>query len=359
LEAYLKGRFYWGQYTAESLTKGIEFFEQATRLDPAYAAAYAGLSESWTGLGWIGARPWAEVRAMAKDAAMKALAIDEALSDAHAALAGLSLREWDWKTAEAEAKKAIALNPGYVTAHLSHSSISRYLGRPEESIAEARRAFELDPLAVLTNEVLANAYLSARRYDLAIAQCRSALELHPEESSLHHILGWAHVFKGIYDKGRVAIKKSLALDGEHESFSPDLAYIDSVTGNKPEARKTLGRLLALATQAPIDPGHLALIYVGLRQHQEALPLLQQAYSRHSAMMSGWKVDARFDAIARSGISGPDASGWADLARVISTSRRCGSTSSIPSRARTLLLRDLRGELWSLDGQHSSVGVWRL
>ena len=150
--------------------------------------------------------------------------------------------------------------------------------------------------AVLTNEVLANAYLSARRYDLAIAQCRSALELHPEESSLHHILGWAHVFKGIYDKGRIAIKKSLALDGEHESFSPDLAYIDSVTGNKQEARKTLGRLLALATQAPIDPGHLALIYVGLRQHQEALPLLQQAYSRHSAMMTWLKVDERFDAI---------------------------------------------------------------
>jgi TolB-like protein len=87
LEAYLKGRFYWGQYTDESLTKSIEFFEQATRMDPAYAAAYAGLSESWTGLGWIGARPWAEVRTMAKDAAMKALAIDDALSDAHAALA--------------------------------------------------------------------------------------------------------------------------------------------------------------------------------------------------------------------------------------------------------------------------------
>ena len=87
LEAYLKGRFYWGQFTEESLTKSIEFYEQATSIDPAYAAAYAGLSESWTGLGWIGARPWQEVRTMAKDAAMKALAIDDALSDAHAAVA--------------------------------------------------------------------------------------------------------------------------------------------------------------------------------------------------------------------------------------------------------------------------------
>ena len=141
-----------------------------------------------------------------------------------------------------------------MTAHLSYSNILRYLGRPEESIAEARRAFELDPLAVLTNEVLANAYMSARRYDLAIAQCQAALELHPDESSLHHILGWAHFYKGMYDKGIDEIAKSLALDGDDRAFSPDLAYINAVTGNKREARKILGRLLALAKQAPVDPG---------------------------------------------------------------------------------------------------------
>ena len=88
---------------------------------------------------------------MAKDAAMKALAIDDALSDAHAAVAVVALRDWDWKTAEEEDKKAIALNPGYPTAHMSYSNILRYLGRAEESIAEAKRAVELDPLAVLTN----------------------------------------------------------------------------------------------------------------------------------------------------------------------------------------------------------------
>ncbi len=296
LEAYLRGRFYWGQYTEESLTKSIEYYEQAVKIDPAYAAAYAAQSESWTGLGWIGARPWEEVRSMAKDAAMKALAIDASLSDAHAAVAVIYLRDWDWKRAEEADKKAIALNPGYMNAHLSYSNILRYLGRADESIAEARRGFELDPLAVLTNEVLANAYLSARRYDLAIAQCQSALELHPEASSIHHILGWAHVYQGIFDKGREAIAKSVALDGGDQFFSQDLAYIDSVTGNQQEARKTLGRLLALARQAPVDPGLIALIHVGLRQHKEAMLLLQQAYRLHSGVMTWLKVDARFDVI---------------------------------------------------------------
>lgn len=296
LEAYLKGRFFWGEYTEESLTKSIEAYEQATRIDPAYAAAYAGLSESWTGLGWIGARPWDEVRAMAKEAATKALAIDDALSDAHAAVAVVSLRDWDWKKAEEEDQKAIALNPGYPTAHLSYSNMLRYLGRAEESIAQARRAIELDPLAVLSNQVLADAYLSARRYDLAIAQCQAALELHPEESSLHHILGWAYVYQGKYENGVESITKSLALDGVDPDFSPDLAYINAVRGRKGEARKTLGRLLALAKQAPLDPGLIALIYAGLGQTQEALALLEQAYAQHSAMMTWIKVDARFDNI---------------------------------------------------------------
>ena len=220
LEAYLKGRYYWSQYTDESLTKSIESYEQATRLEPSYAAAYAGLSESWTGLGWIGARPWAEVRDMAKDAAAKALAIDDELSDAHAAMAVIALRDWDWKTAEEEDRKAIALNPGYPTAHLSYSNMLRYQGRAEESIAEARRALELDPLAVLTNEVLGYAYLCARRHDLAVAQSQAALELHPEESSLHYLLGWAYVYQGMFDKGRGGDTKSLAIDGVDPAFPP-------------------------------------------------------------------------------------------------------------------------------------------
>ena len=131
---------YGSQYTEESLTKSIEYYQQATSIDPEYAAAYAGLSEAWTGLGWIGARPWADVRVTAKDTALKALEIDGALSDAHAAVAVVALRDWDWKTAEKEDKKAIELNPGYPTAHLSYSNMLRYLGRTEESIAEATRA---------------------------------------------------------------------------------------------------------------------------------------------------------------------------------------------------------------------------
>jgi serine/threonine-protein kinase len=296
LEAYLKGRFFWGEFTEESLTKSIENYEQATKIDPAYAAAYAGLSESWTGLGWIEARPWEVVRVPAKDAALKAVSIDDGLSDAHAAVAVVALREWDWKTAEEEDRKAIALNPGYPTAHMSYGNILRYLGRADESIVQAKRAVELDPLAVLTNEVLADAYLSARRYDLAVAQCQSALELHPGASSIHFILGWAYFYQGMYDKSVEAITRSLAIDGVDPELSPDLAYMNAATGKKEEALKTLGLLLTLAKQAPVDPGLIALVYAGLGQRQDALTQLEHAYKQHSSMMTWLKVDARFDNI---------------------------------------------------------------
>jgi len=303
LDAWLKGRFFWGQFTAESLAKSIENYEQATRIDPSYAAAYAGLSESWTGLGSIGARPWEEVRVPAKDAALKALSLDDGSSAAHAAVAVIAMRDWDWKTAEEEDRKAIALNPGNPTAHMSYSNILRYLGRMDESIAEGKRATELDPLSILTNEVLAEAYLCARRRELAAAQCQAALELHPEASSLHDVLGWAYFYQGVfdqyhgmYDKAVEEITRSLAIDGDDPALSPDLAYINAVTGKKQEARKTLGVLLTLAKQAPVDAGQIALVYAGLGQNQEALTQLEQAYQKHSSMMTWLKVDARFDSL---------------------------------------------------------------
>jgi serine/threonine-protein kinase len=296
LEAYLKGRFYWSEYTDESLSKSIEYYQQAAALDPAYAAAYAGLSEAWTGLGWIGARPWEEVREKAKDAAQKALAIDDALSDAHGAVAVIALRDWEWKKAEEEDRKAIALNPGYVTAHLSYSNMLRYLGRAEESISEAKRAVELDPLAVLTNEVLATAFLCARRADEAIAQCQTALELHPEASSLHLVLGQSFYLKGMYPQAIEEINKTLSLDGEDPEFSPDLAFFYASSGRKDEARQILARLQALAKQIPVNPGLIAIVHIGLGQHKEALSRLEESYRSRSPIMTWLKVDPRFDSI---------------------------------------------------------------
>jgi serine/threonine protein kinase/tetratricopeptide (TPR) repeat protein len=296
LQAYMKGRFHWEEFTEDSLDKSIESYQEATRFYPPYAAAWAGLSESWTSLGFMGARPWKDVREQAREAAMKAIAIDNASSDAHAAFAVFSLVDWDWKTAEDEDRTAIALNPGYPTSHMSYGTVLRYQGRAAESIAQARRAVELDPLDPLNSQVLAEAYLSARRYDEAVAECRSALEVHPDNSILNQILGWAYFYAHKYDEAYLAFGKMLEADRVPPELSPDLAYIHAVTGKPQEARKTLEQLLPLVKEGIVDPGLIALIYTGLGEREAALTRLEEAYRNHSMMMTWLKVDARFDGL---------------------------------------------------------------
>ena len=296
LDAYLLGRHHWERFTEESLLKSIEYFEQATRLDPDYAAAYSGIAEAWSGLFFMGARPFDEAIPKAKQAATKAITLDDSSAEAHHAMAAVYYHEWNWKGAEDENEKAISVNPGYSTSYVLSTNICRHLGRADESITAAKKGLQVDPLAMITNQMLGNAYVNARKYDLAIAQFQKALELHPNDSTLLYHLGWAYVYTQAYDKGIEAIESSLALEGGDPQLSPDLAYIDGLIGKKDEARRILGRVLDLARTYQVSPGLIAMIYIGLDEREQALNWLEKAYRQHSAMMAWLKADPRFDRI---------------------------------------------------------------
>ena len=296
LDAYLLGRFYWDQFTDESILKAIDYFQQAIDLEPTYAAAYGGLAECWAGFLFTDSRPWDETIRKARDAAAKALALDDTLAETHQAMAVVDYQEWNWKGVEEEAKKAFVLNAGFPTAHMMYCNMLRHLGRADESIAQAKLALEADPLAMLTNQMLGNAYASARRYDQAVAQYLKGLELHPDNSTLLYQLGWAYVYSGALDQGVETIRRSQTADGVDPGLSPDLAYINAIRGKADLARQTLGRLLALARQSPVNPGYLALVYAGLKDREQTLAWLKKSYQQHSSIMTWLKVDPRFDGI---------------------------------------------------------------
>ncbi len=295
-DAYLKGRYYYNQFTVDGFSKSIEHFERAIKLDPNYPSAYAGLADALASLEQIGAARSEDVHPRALEAANKALAMDDTLPEAHAAMASVRANDWERSAAEREARRAIELNPGFALAHLYYSNMLRHLGRREESIAEARRALELDPLSPLTNEELADAQLSARQYDAAIEQYQKTLELYPNQAAPRDSLGWAYVYQGMYDKGMEEIRKSIALYGEDPSLSPEIAFIYGITGRKGEARKILNRLLSAAKTVPIAAHHFALIYVGLGEKSEAFAWLERAFEEHSPMMAWLEVDPRFDGL---------------------------------------------------------------
>src|SRR5882762_3046777 len=168
---YLKGRYWWDKATEAGYNKGIEYFQQAIRKDPAYALAYSGLATAYNGLGGSGFVPTKEAYPRAKGAAQKALEIDDTLAEAHTALAFTKMfSDWDWSGGETEIQRAIELNPGSMLAHGLHGVELLQTGRLEPAIAEGRRAAELDPLSPVMNRALGTTLLFARQYDQAISK---------------------------------------------------------------------------------------------------------------------------------------------------------------------------------------------
>ena len=140
LDAYLLGKFYWDAFTEDGILKALDYYEQVIQYDPSWAVGYWGLTECWAALLSIDSRPWAETIPKAREAALKALALDDNLAESHHAMAAVYRLEWDWKAAESEYRKTIALNPGLAIAHGGYSDMVRHLGRVEEGIAEAKLA---------------------------------------------------------------------------------------------------------------------------------------------------------------------------------------------------------------------------
>ncbi|HET7841451.1 MAG TPA: FlgO family outer membrane protein, partial [Terriglobia bacterium] len=188
-EDYLMGRFYWNQRNAPAYEQARKYFTAALEKDPGYAAAYAGLADSYFG------GPQAE------GFARKAIELDDSVAEAHASLGYLKLtNDWDARGAEAEYRRALELDPNYVTAHHWYALLLAQTGRPDRAIAEIEMARELDPLSVVINTDSGMILYWARRYDPAVAQLQRALELDPHFDWAHFWLGRAYEQQGKYDK---------------------------------------------------------------------------------------------------------------------------------------------------------------
>jgi len=149
-QLYLRGRYFWNQRTPDGVRKGLEYFEQAIQKDPNYALAYAGVADSYAVVGgsYLNLDD-KESRPKAREAALKALELDDSLAEAHTNLADTYLYfDWDFAKSDEEFRKAIALNPNYPTAHQWYAECLYATGRFDEAIAEAKRALELDPNSV-------------------------------------------------------------------------------------------------------------------------------------------------------------------------------------------------------------------
>jgi len=290
-QLYLKGRFYWNKRTINDFKRASTYFQQAIDKDPNYALAYSGLADSYGLLAVFGAGPPKDWMPQAKTAAMKALALDDSLAEAHASLGLITAYyDWDFVGAERELRRAIELNPNYATAHEWRAENISSLKRHDEALAEIRRALELDPLSLIINRVYADLLLNARRYDEAIEQYRKTIEIDPNFRTAHERLVRAYEAKGMYDQ---AIAEYLASPASSERLT-GMKETYTKSGWNGVLQILLASLLEKSKKDYVRPFSVASLYARLGQKDEAFAWLEKAYQDRDYQMTELNVRTDMD-----------------------------------------------------------------
>jgi TolB-like protein/pimeloyl-ACP methyl ester carboxylesterase/Flp pilus assembly protein TadD len=295
-QLYLKGRFFWNKRTEAGLRQSIDYFQQAIEKDPAYAAAYAGLSDCYTILVVRHGMSSAEGLRRAKAAAMKALEIDETLAEAHTALAHARLHDWEWAEAEKGIERALELNPADPTAHNFFGEYLLAVARIDEAIVEIKKAQELDPLSLITTSVAAWTLYFARQYDQAIEETRKTLELDPNFFWARYRRGQAYEGKGMFDEAIAELQKARELSQGNKEISAALGHAYAASGRRKEAQQILNELQEVSERGSCSSYDIGLIHAGFGENDEAFHWLEKAYEEHDGKIIHLKVDPRLDGL---------------------------------------------------------------
>jgi TolB-like protein/Flp pilus assembly protein TadD len=282
--AYLQGHFHFQRRNLEDYRKAVGYFDEAIRLDPDYALAYAERSEAWSFIGDLsGQRPTAYPKAQSD--AEKAVAIAPGLAEARAALGWVRCFV-DWKFAEGltELKRAKELSPANPSANDLLARIMGYLGRLDEAERQARQAVELDPLSTVTQGNLARVLFYAGKLDEADAAARKAAEFQPASASSHR---WQVLIAAQRGDGETALREAqLEPDEGYRRF--ELAIAQNVVGDHKAADAALDKLIAKAGEG--FAFQIAEVYAVRGDKDKAFEWLQIAFDDRDAGMLSLSVD---------------------------------------------------------------------
>lgn len=297
---YLKGRYYGYKDTPEDYEKSIQYYKAAIQKDSKYALAYSGLADTYHSMTTSALLQPEEGFTRVKDAAQKALDLDETLAEAHVALGTVQFGyDWNWAAAEKEIKRAIELNPNSVEVHRFYSRFLRAMGRFQEAISEIIQAQELDPLSEEIINTAGITYFWARKYDDAIATYQRSLQLDRNNPITHNYLADAFARKGMFAEAIAEEQKSLKLTGEEEAadvLGKDFQSQGYLKATKLKLQRMIDYLNEAARDQYISPMNFAIAYAGLGDANQAIEWLEKAYQEHAIWMVFLKTDPQFDGI---------------------------------------------------------------
>ncbi len=297
-EAYLKGRYFWNRRTAEGMKTAIDHFETATRLDPGYAPAWAGMADCKLLLSLypMSDVPPSAALPMAHDAASRALELDESLAEAHTSLAYERLWSWDFAASEAEFRRAIELNANYATAHFWYGARLAVEGRFDESLAEAMTAQRLDPVSPILKAGVSWMHHLARRFDQEILWARETLALEPSFVIGRYRLGEGLLHSGNHAEAITEFETALELSEGRPDLLALVGHAYALVGERQRAQDVLARLSEASRQRYVPAWDMAMVHLALGDTEKSFQWLEAAYDERAQSLAHMKVDVHLDPI---------------------------------------------------------------
>ena len=289
-DLYLKGIYYWNKLTPNGFERSSECFEMAIEKDPHYALAYAGLADSYWYSSLWGNLPPRRTYPKAREAAKKAIEIDDTLGEAHASLASVhAFYDWEWETAEREFKRAIELAPDSSHTRVYYSIFLNGRRRHDEAVFQARKAQELDPLSSLCNTHFAHRLWQARRYDEAIEEFQKWLVIEPNDWFAHHHLSHLYLEKSMIKEAIAEIDKSLELSGGVPMNVANAAMTHYRFGDKEVAERLFDSLKKRASHEYIQPMCFIVIYQARGEMDQAFEWVKKACEERDSFLPWLRV----------------------------------------------------------------------
>lgn len=292
-EGYLQGQYYWNRRTPEDLIKSRKFYLQATKEDPEYASAYAGLARTLFSLGTYSVLPSSVAFSQAREAANKAVVLDPFLAEAHGVLAVIAdYSDWDWPAAEQEYRHALDLNPNYATAHHWYAVFLGRMGRFDECMAEIQSAHKLDPLSMIIKTDIGGMLLYKGAVQEDIERQKEIFATDPNFAPAHANIAWAFERAGRYEEAVTELEVAVRITPTSLAYKAALGRALGLAGNKAQATRTIAELIAASKSQYVSPYSVATIYTGLGDTTRAFQWFEKAYDEHDFWMAFLKVDPR-------------------------------------------------------------------
>jgi eukaryotic-like serine/threonine-protein kinase len=308
-DLYLQGLYFSNKGTEEDLRRALSFFQRAVEKDPTFSRAWTGIAKVWYFLADVYVKPL-EAYPLSREAAMKAIALDEKDAEAHCYLSEAKrVLDWDLASADAELNRALQLDPNSAPAHLFSGLHPLFRGELKDGLRLVLEAQKLDPVSPIASYVATAAYLANDRVDDAVVEGQRTLQLDPNYFYLDSVLAATYREKGNFDEAIALYTKA---QDATQLPSSGLAITYTRMGREIEAQNILARLLQAREKRYISAPLIAAVAVALGDKEEAFQELERAYAEHSGILQ-WIAflpefralhsDARFpDLVRRIGAS---------------------------------------------------------